>query len=102
LFFTAGWHWQSKVYHSLQQDPDSIQKAYGLLNLGVGGQKGKWKGSLFCNNVLDHNYALTRGRNGNWNNNPYGASAGPISDAINWTPGRDSVRYFGLKLAYNY
>jgi len=100
--FTANWHWQSKVVHSLQQDPDSVQKAYGLINLGAGLQKDKWKIQLFCNNILNQNYALTKSRDGNWNINPYGASPGPITDAVHWTPGRDSERYFALRLSYNY
>lgn len=100
--FTVGWHWQSKVIYSLLQDPDSVQKAYGLINLGAGLKKDRWKIQLFANNILNQNYALTRGRDGNWNINPYGASAGPITDAIKWTPGRDSQRYFALQLSYNY
>ncbi len=101
--FTTSYRWQSKVHYSLLNDPDSYQKAYGILNLGAGIRRHKWKVSLFVNNVFNQVYATNLGRDGNWNINPYGATAGaPISDAIKWTPGRDSQRYFGVQLNYNY
>ena len=91
------------MLYSLLQDPDSVQKSYGLINVGGGVQNDHWKLSLFCNNILDQSYATNLGRDGGWNINPYGATAGaPISDAIKWTPGRDSVRYFGVQLAVKY
>ena len=99
---TASWHWQSRVFNSLLLDPDSVQKAYGTLNLGIGVEGGHWKLTAFCVNVFDKNYSLTRGRDGNWNINPYGATPGPITDAIKWTPGRDSARYFGLEFSVRY
>ena len=102
-FVTATYRWQSGIFYSLVNDPDSWQPAYGIVNLGVGLTKGEWKVSAFVNNVFNQNYASFLGRNSSWNINPYGATAGkPISDAINWTPGRDSQRYFGIQLSYNY
>jgi iron complex outermembrane receptor protein len=102
-FLTVAFRAQSSVYYSLLNDPDSKQSAYGIVNLGAGVRKGKWKASVFVNNALDQSYATFLGRAGNWNINPYGATKGaPISDAINWTPGRDSHRYFGVHLDYNY
>lgn len=99
---TASWHWQSEVLHSLLRDPQSAQAPYGILNLGVGLETARWKLSAFCVNVLDKNYSLTKGRDSNWNINPYGASPGPITDAVKWTPARDSARYFGLELSARY
>jgi len=102
-FVTATYRWQSGIYYSLVNDPDSWQKAYGIVNLGAGLTKGQWKLSMFVNNLFDQNYATFLGRNSTWNINPYGAVKGaPISDAINWTPGRDSQRYVGFELNYNY
>jgi iron complex outermembrane receptor protein len=102
-FYTVAFRWQSGVFYSLLNDPDSWQPGYGIVNLGAGLTKDQWKVSLFVNNLLDQNYATFLGRAGNWNINPYGATKGaPISDAINWTPGRDSRRYFGVQLSYNY
>ncbi|MBB6095838.1 iron complex outermembrane receptor protein [Povalibacter uvarum] len=101
-FAAASWHWQSSVMHSLLQDPMSVQDSYGLLNLAVGIESNRWRLKAFCVNVLDQNYSLTRGRDGAWNINPYGAAAAPTSDATRWTPGSDSARYLGLELSVRY
>jgi iron complex outermembrane receptor protein len=102
-FVNTAYRWQSQVHFSLLNDPDSFQNAYGIWNIGIGVSKDKWRVSLFANNVLDQSYATFKGRDGQWNINPYGAVAGaPISDAARWTPGRDSRRYFGLQVSFNY
>jgi iron complex outermembrane recepter protein len=98
-FAAASWMWQSSVMHSLLRDPNSRQESYGILSLAVGLESRRWRLKAFCVNALDQNYALTRGRDGNWNINPYGATSAPITDAIRWTPGRDSERYFGVELS---
>lgn len=98
-FAAASWLWQSSVMHSLLRDPNSRQDSYGILSLALGIESRHFRLKAFCVNVLDQNYALTRGRDGNWNINPYGARAGPLSDAVRWTPGRDSARYFGIELS---
>jgi iron complex outermembrane receptor protein len=98
-FAAASWMWQSSVMHSLLRDPNSRQESYGILSLAIGIESRRWRLKAFCVNALDQNYALTRGRDGNWNINPYGASSAPITDAIRWTPGRDSARYFGVELS---
>jgi iron complex outermembrane receptor protein len=101
--FTSSYRWQSQVHYSLLNDPDSYQSAYGILNLGAALVHEKWKAALFVNNVFNQSYATNLGHDGNWNINPYGAIVGkPISDAIKLTPGRDSQRYFGVQLNYNY
>jgi len=102
VFADAGWHWQSSVMNSLLRDPDSLQKSYGLLNLAAGIEGAAWRLKAFCVNVLDKSYALTKSRDGNWNINPHGASSGPITDAVRWTPGRDSARYFGVELSAHF
>jgi iron complex outermembrane receptor protein len=47
-------------------------------------------------NLFDRSYALTRGRSSSFNINP---GAAPFTDAVNWTPGRDSSRYYGIQLS---
>lgn len=96
--FDAGFHWQSKVLYSLVRDPQSRQAGYGILNLAVGLRRGAWDLKAFVVNALDRNHALSRSRDGNWNINPHGASAGPVTDAVKWAPGRDSARYFGISI----
>ncbi len=47
------------------------------------------------NNVLDESYALTIGRSANIN-----VPAG--GNAVNWKPGRDNARYYGLRASFNF
>jgi iron complex outermembrane receptor protein len=65
----------------------------------VGAQDEHWKLTVFCNNVFDKSYALTRGRNAVFN---ISQTTNPPTDAINWTPARDSVRYFGIRVAASF
>jgi iron complex outermembrane receptor protein len=99
LVADAGYHWQSAIMHSLLRDPNSLQKAYGVLDLSLGVEGKSWTVKAFVVNALDQNYSLTKARDGNWNINPYGASTGPITDATRWAPARDSARYFGMELS---
>jgi iron complex outermembrane receptor protein len=98
-FVTGSVRWQSQVVFNLLQDPDSVQKAYGLFDLAVGAQDEHWKLTVFCNNVFDKSYALTRGRTAAFN---ISQTANPPTDAINWTPARDSERYFGIRIGANF
>ncbi|BEV00456.1 TonB-dependent receptor [Novosphingobium olei] len=102
LRLTANWVWQSRVVQSLLQDPNSVQRAYGLLGLGAELHDGRRRLRIYCSNLFDQNYALNRGRDGNWNINPYGATSAPISDATKWTPGRDSSRYVRVEFASSF
>ena len=94
-FVSGSIHWQSQVVYNLLQDPDSIQPSYTLVDLAIGTQNEHWKLTAFCNNVFDKRYALTRGRNGVFN---ISQTTNPPTDAISWTPARDSYRYFGIRL----
>jgi iron complex outermembrane receptor protein len=98
-FVTAGYHWQSQVIFNLLQDPDSVQDAYGIANLSAGVRAPRWKVTAFVNNLFDKTYALTRGREAQWN---ISQTATPTTDAINWKPARDSSRYLGIRAAVTY
>ena len=98
-FVTGSIRWQSQVVFNLLQDPDSVQPAYSLFDLAVGAQDEHWKLTVFCNNVFDRSYALTRGRNAVFN---ISQTTNPPTDAINWTPARDSVRYFGIRVGASF
>ncbi|NJO13504.1 MAG: TonB-dependent receptor [Gammaproteobacteria bacterium] len=94
-FVTAGYRWQSDVVFNLLQDPDSRQPAYGIANLGVGLRTERWKLTGFVNNVFDKAYALTMGRDVHINLPPGG-------NAVNWKPGRDSARYYGVRASISF
>jgi iron complex outermembrane receptor protein len=98
-FLQASYRWQSDVIFNLAQDPDSVQEAYGILNLGAGVRTERWKLSVFANNVFDKSYALTKGRDNAWN---FSRTAVPATLAVNRKPARDSERYFGVRASVKY
>lgn len=93
---TLGYRWQSAVIYNLTQDPDSAQPANGIFNLSTGLAAKSWKATIFVRNLFDRNYALTRGRSSSYNISP---GAAPFTDAVYWTPGRDSSRYYGIQFS---
>jgi iron complex outermembrane receptor protein len=98
-FVALAYRWQSQVIFSLLQDPDSVQAAYGVFNLSTGVEAEHWKVTLFVNNLFDRVYALNRGRSSAYNLN---RTVVPYTDAINWTPARDSFRYEGIRFSVSY
>ena len=99
LSLGASYHWQSKVIYSLLQDTDSVQDAYGTADLSLSLDGDWWRVTGFVNNLFDERYALTIGRDTQWNINPGGT---PATDAFTWKPARDSFRYFGVRAAVTY
>jgi iron complex outermembrane receptor protein len=96
VFANAGYRWQSKVVHSLLQDPDSVQRAYGVADLSLGLGKDGLRVTAFVNNVFDQIYVLNRGRDVQWN---FDRNATPPSNAVHWKPARDGTRHFGLRVS---
>jgi iron complex outermembrane receptor protein len=99
VFVALAYRWQSQVIFSLLQDPDSVQAAYGVFNLSTGVEAEHWKVTLFVNNLFDEVYALNRGRSSSYNISP---TVAPYTDAIGWTPARDSFRYEGIRFSVSY
>jgi iron complex outermembrane receptor protein len=98
-FVSGSFRYQSKVVYNLLQDPDSVQSPYGVLNLAAGLQNPRWKVTVFVNNVLNQHYALTRGRDAQFN---ISQATSPPTDAITWKPARDTFRYVGVRLGVTY
>jgi iron complex outermembrane receptor protein len=73
------------------QNPETIQGSFGLLNLsaGVRERTGKYSITAFCNNVTDRHYLVDI--EDFWSG-PWG------SNAVVGQPARDSNRYFGVRL----
>jgi iron complex outermembrane receptor protein len=99
VFGAAGYRWKSRVFYSLLQDPDSVEPSYGLADVSVGLSNHRWKITAFVSNVFDQSFALTRGRDLQWN---FNTSASPPIKAVNWKPARDSGRHAGLRVAIDY
>jgi iron complex outermembrane receptor protein len=94
-FVTVNYRWQSDINFSLNQDPITVEKAYGVLDASVGAtaDKGRYKLTVFVNNLLDKHYAVGLG------NTTSGFSApGVVAAGTNWQPARDSFRYAGVRL----
>ena len=99
LFGSAGVRWQSRVLYSLLQDPDSAEPAYGVADLSMGARNRRWRVTAFVNNVFDQAFAVTRGRDVQWNIDP---SAPTPINAVHWKPARESGRHVGLRVSVDY
>ena len=81
--------WQSRVQFDLQQQPDSFQAAYGIINARIALQStAGWSVALIGRNLADKSYSTLV------QNNP-----GP---AITRYVPRDDRRYFGLNARYEF
>jgi iron complex outermembrane receptor protein len=99
-FVGATYRWQDDVNFSLSQDPRTIQKAYGVvdLKLGINALSDRYKVSVFANNLFDKRYAQGLGNGTSGYSNP----AIPTALGKTWFPGRDAFRYFGARLDVNF
>lgn len=105
MFFTSAYRWQSKTQYSLNQDPLTIQGAFGIVNLGLGfkDKKDRYKLSFFANNVFDKQYAASLASvlaNGTWSAKSPNTVA--VVNTLAWTPPRDVQRYYGVRLDMNF
>ncbi|MBB6094098.1 iron complex outermembrane receptor protein [Povalibacter uvarum] len=93
--FAGSYVWQSEQNFSLNQDPVTVQDAYGVLNLSVGLKQhsGHYRIVLFVNNVLDEGYAVNAG-------NQYGNFGNQL--ATEFLPARDFERYAGARLSLSF
>jgi iron complex outermembrane recepter protein len=95
---TLNYQHQSDVNFDLLGNPLLTQKAYGILNAGVGAEFGSFRATVFVNNLFDKHYAggLADGFGG------LGGSATNPAHVIYQVLPRDSERYFGIKLQYRF
>ncbi|WP_206243693.1 TonB-dependent receptor [Novosphingobium terrae] len=94
-FITFAYRWQSQINFSLNQDPVTVEKPYGVFDASIGGTAGggRYKLTVFVNNLFDKHYAVGLG------NTTSGFSApGVVASGTNWQPARDSFRYVGVRL----
>lgn len=91
MSFGGTYSYRTRAQFQPDQNPQTIQGSFGLLNLSVGLRQkdGKYSVTAFCNNVTNHFYAadIEDFWSGPWNAN-----------AVVMQPARDAVRYFGLRL----
>ncbi|MBY0240819.1 MAG: TonB-dependent receptor [Burkholderiaceae bacterium] len=104
-FVTASYRWQSRTLFNLNQDPMTVQGAYGILNLGAGlkDKKDTFKLSFMVNNVFGKSYAQGLGSNlatGTWSSR----APNPVVtvNTTSWTPPRDYQRYFAMRADFTF
>ena len=83
--------YRSKTQFQPDQNPETIQGSFGILNLSVGlrPKSGKWSVTAFSNNVTNHHYYVDMEDfwSGPWNSN-----------TVVGEPARDFNRYYGIRL----
>nr|WP_260117341.1 TonB-dependent receptor [Pseudoduganella rivuli] len=99
-FVTGAYRWQSATQFNLNQDPMTLQGAYGIVNLGAGlkDKKDTFKLSFSVNNLFNKSYAT--GLSNSWVNGTWSAKApNPVAvvNTTSWTPARDYQRYFAVR-----
>jgi iron complex outermembrane receptor protein len=90
-----GYTYQSKFNFGLNNDPETVQNAYGIANLALGVRSGEghWEVAAFVNNLFDklyyYNIADSFGNQGN-------------AEAVQSYLPRDMRRYGGVRASYNF
>lgn len=103
-FINANYSWQSKVNFDLKDNPNTVQKAYGITNLSIAfedKEEGRYRLTLFARNLFDQHYFssmndLTTGLIAN----PYPNPATVID--LRGRRARDASRYLGARFSVKY
>jgi iron complex outermembrane receptor protein len=95
LLLQGSYSYQSKMNFSLSQDPQTIQKGYGILNLsaGVRNSQQHWEVVGFVNNVFDEKYYTDMFDQ---------ASTYSSQQAVQVLLPRDFKRYAGVRASYSF
>lgn len=95
---TLNYQRQSDVNFDLLGNPLLTQKAYGIFNAGLGAEVGQFRATVFVNNLFNKHYA--GGLADNFGT--LGGNATNPANVVYQVLPRDSERFFGLKLQYNF
>jgi iron complex outermembrane receptor protein len=92
-FAAVAYRWQDDVNFNLNQDPRTVQKAYGIadFSIGINDNNGHYKVTAFVDNAFDKRYANSIG------NTTAGFSGVPGALGSTWSLPRDAFRYFGAR-----
>ena len=93
-FVQADYSYQSRVNFDLLQNPITTQSGYGVVNASIGidqNDRGGLRTTLFVNNVFNKHYASNIAV-------ATGGSLGLLSQNLS----RDSRRYYGLRVRYDF
>lgn len=91
--FGAIFRYQSRSYFDVLGDPLATQAPYGLVNLtaGIKARKGGYRAEVFVNNLTDTHYYSNVTRD-----------IFAINTAMLGSLGRDSYRYFGARVTFDF
>ena len=95
---TLNYQHQSDVNFDLLGNPLLTQQAYGILNAGIGAEFGPVRATVFVNNLFNKHYA--GGLADNFGT--LGGNATNPANVVYQVLPRDSQRFFGIKLQYNF
>ena len=86
LQLSTDYSWKDKVQYSLAETPDTVQKAYGIWNAGIGlvGLENGWQVRGVVKNIADQHYSSLVGR-------------GSVAGLVRFVP-RDNERYTGISV----
>jgi len=86
VVLSTDYSWKDDTQYSLAETPDTIQKAYGIWNAGVGlvGVENGWQVRAVVKNIADKSYS------------PYLVYGG-LAGVVRYVP-RDNARYWGLSV----
>jgi iron complex outermembrane recepter protein len=95
LATSGAYTYQSKVNYNLNQNPNTVQKGYGIANLSIGirEEDRRWEVMAFVNNLFDQQYY----ENIADSSGTYGGKS-----VIQAYIPRDFNRYFGIRAAFNF
>jgi len=94
-FVQLNYRWQSKTQYAPNQDPLSLQDAYGVADLGFGveDQAGRYKLSFSIKNLTDEHYVSNLAANTD--------STGTGASTIQFVP-KSADRYFAVNVRVNF
>ena len=102
---SGSYAWRSKANMQANQNPETVQDAFGILNLSLTAHShsGRYSVSLLVNNVTDQFYVTNledffSGIWGGYDPTGSGPANGIFGNAVISQPARDSHRYVGVRL----
>jgi iron complex outermembrane recepter protein len=98
-FVNTSYRYQSDVITNINQDPSLAAPSQSVFNLsaGIADRRGRYRLTLFVNNLFDKEYANTGFTGlGSWSSR----APNPVVNVRTgtWTPARDAFRHYGIRL----
>lgn len=95
LFLNGNYTWQDDINFALEQNPRTIQEAYGIANAAIGLQAadGQWRASIFVNNLFDKAYSARIIDDTSVRSDPF---------ILQQQVPRNYSRYFGARVRFNF